>query len=157
MTRVKQFFKAIFAKITDEDKLYIKKYLSPAGEKLFFDMAVFDQAHALSVARTIATFDYNGDKDFLIRLALLHDVGRKNVSILDKVFCVLINAFSKKFAKFLSNYIHSLSVYYNHAQIGAELLQEAGFEEESKIICYHHEKKSEPIELLLLKKADNMN
>ncbi|MBP3723559.1 MAG: hypothetical protein J6I62_09950, partial [Selenomonadaceae bacterium] len=102
MTRAGQFFRAVFAKVTEEDREYIKKYLPQKGEKLFFETAVFDQAHALSVARTIETFDYAGDKDFLIRLALLHDVGRRNISVFDKVFCVLMNAVSEKFAKKLA-------------------------------------------------------
>lgn len=158
MTRAGQFFRALFAKVTESDKEYVKKYLPQKGEKLFFEMATFDQAHALAVARSIETFDYAGDKNFLIRVALLHDVGRTNVSIFDKVFCVLIDAFSKKIAKKLAIHLRPLYVYYNHPQIGAELLKCAGFTREAEIIRMHHTKaENAPVELLLLQKADSMN
>lgn len=158
MTRAGQFFRAVFAKITDSDKEYIKKNLPQKGEKLFFEMATFDQAHALAVARTIKTLDYAGDMNFLIRVALLHDVGRTNVSVLGKVFCVLMNAISKKLAKKLAKYLRSLYVYYNHPQIGAELLKAAGFTKEAEIIRLHHtDTENAPVELVLLKKADDMN
>ena len=158
MNRVKQFFRALFAKISCEDREYVKKHLPQAGQKLFFKMAVFDEAHAIAVAKTIETFKYNGDKEFLIRLALLHDIGRTNVGIFDKVFAVLLNDLSKKLAIFLSKYLRSLYVYYNHPQIGAELLRNAGFEAEAKIIERHHENiKNPPEELKLLQLADNIN
>ncbi len=158
MTRAKQFFNAIFAKIDDADRAYIKKHLNEAGAKLFYGMEVFDQAHSLAVARTIETFDYQGDLEFLIRLALLHDIGRKNISVFDKVFFVLINKASVRLTKKLSNYFPSLYVCLNHAKIGAEILKDAGFLREAEIVGYHHEDIDKPnTELLLLKKADSKN
>jgi len=158
MTRIKQFFNAIFAKITDEDKAYVKKHLNEAGEKLFYGMKVFDQAHSIAVARTIETFDYEGDRNFLIRLALLHDVGRKNINVFDKVFFVLISKASIKLTKKLSNYFTSLYVCLNHAKISAELLKSAGFDIEAEIVRYHHEGEFNPsVELMLLMRADNLN
>ena len=158
MTRAGQFFRAVFAKVTEEDREYIKKYLPQKGEKLFFETAVFDQAHALSVARSIEEFEYAGDKDFLIRLALLHDVGRRNISVFDKVFCVLMNAVSEKFAKKLAKYVRSLYIYYNHPEIGAKLLKDAGLKKEAEIIRLHHtDTENAPVELVLLKRADSMN
>lgn len=158
MTRINQFIRAFFAKVSEEDKKYVKKYLTEAGQELFFQMAIFDEAHAIAVAKTIEKFNCQGDKDFLIRIALLHDVGRRNVKIFDKVFAVIANAVSKKFAMFLSKYFHSLYIYYNHPQIGAKLLLSAGFIEESKIIKLHHENiKNPPEALKLLQLADSMN
>lgn len=158
MTRAGQFFRAVFAKVTEEDREYVKKYLPQKGEKLFFEAAVFDQAHALSVARSIEEFEYAGDKDFLIRLALLHDVGRRNISVFDKVFCVLMNAVSEKFAKKLAKYVRSLYIYYNHPEIGAKLLKDAGLKKEAEIIRLHHtDTENAPVELVLLKRADSMN
>lgn len=158
MTRAKQFFNALFAKITEDDKAYVKKRLNEAGEKLFYDMEVFDQAHSLAVARTIEKFEYKGDREFLIRLALLHDVGRKNISVFDKVFFVLIKKASDKLTEKLSNYFSSLHTCENHPQIGAELLKNAGFDKEAEIIKYHHKNIDEPsVELLLLQKADSLN
>ncbi|MBR3723388.1 MAG: HD domain-containing protein [Selenomonadaceae bacterium] len=160
MTRAGQFFRAVFAKITDEDKDYAKKYLNDKGESLFFAMAEFDQAHALAVARTIEKFEYSGEREFLVRLALLHDVGRRKAdsSVFGKVFAVLINGFSKKIGRYLSKYFRFLYIYYNHPQIGAKLLTEAGFVKEAEIIRLHHESVlNQSKELSLLKKADEMN
>ena len=160
MTRAGQFFCAVFAKVTEEDRDYVKQHLNDKGQALFFAMAEFDQAHALRVAKTIEGFEFYGEREFLVRLALLHDVGRRaeNVGVLGKVFAVLINGFSVKLGKYLSRYFRFLYIYYNHPQIGAKLLKDAGFIQESEIIRLHHENVLNPTEeLSLLKRADEMN
>ena len=78
--RVKQFFKALTAKISAEDGKYISAHLNADEQKLFFAMSIPDQFHSLQVAYTIERFviedKKNIDRNFLIRCALLHDVGR---------------------------------------------------------------------------------
>ena len=69
--RVNQFFRAITAKLGEEDHAFIGRYLSPDEAELFFGMHVADQYHALKVAYTAGDFASEGnlqvDQDLLIR------------------------------------------------------------------------------------------
>ena len=164
--RIKQFFRAISAKLSADDNIYISTHLSPAEQKLFFAMDVVDQCHSLRVAYTIERFvieDTQGvDRDFLIRCALLHDIGRVkgDMSLFGKVFVVLVSAFFPSFADSLElKGSHLLYIYRHHAEIGAKKLQDIGLYKEAKIIARHHSPSadSDPRELKLLRIADDKN
>ena len=95
--RIRQFWRAIKAKLTVEDEVFIDKYLNDEEQKLFFAMQVYDQRHVLNVAHTakkiIEQNQYeNIDYNLLIRACLLHDVGRtaKDICLMDKVTSVLL-------------------------------------------------------------------
>ena len=164
--RVKQFFQALNAKLTVDDNQYISAHLSPKEQKLFFAMDIVDQYHSIKVAYTIERFineDSKGiDKEFLIRCALLHDIGRVkgDISILGKIFVVLISSIAPKFADKLElKGNRMIYIYRHHAEIGAKKLQDIGLYREAKIISKHHSKPNEddPRELKLLRIADDKN
>ena len=164
--RVKQFCRAITAKLSADDNRYISSHLSPQEQKLFFAMDVVDQYHALHVAYTVERIAIEGkkgiDHELLIRCALLHDIGRVkgDMSLFGKVFVVLLTAFLPKLAdKLEMNGNHMLYIYRHHAEIGAKKLQEMGLYKESKIIARHHNPPTpdEPHELKLLRIADDKN
>ena len=95
--RIRQFWRAIKAKLTVEDKVFIDKYINDEEQKLFFAMRVYDQRHVLNVAYTaqkiieqkqyenaIAQFNKIIDgKDFVAQNAYYHlgesylDLGQK--------------------------------------------------------------------------------
>ena len=166
LKRVKQFYRAISAKLSADDNKYISTHLSPKEQKLFFAMDVVDQYHSIRVAYTLERFvieDTQGvDREFLIRCALLHDVGRVkgDMSTLGKVFVVLLSALFPKIAddlEFKGN--HLIYVYRHHAEIGAKKLQDIGLYKESKIVAKHHSPPADddPRELKLLRIADDKN
>lgn len=164
--RIKQFIRAVTAKVTVEDGKYISAHLNGEEQKLFFAMSVADQAHSLRTAYTIERLiieDKRGvDREFLIRCALLHDVGRRagDLTIRGKIFVVLITTFAPKIAERLEiNGNHALYVYHHHAELGARKLQQIGLFKEAKIIAKHHAppKSDDPLELKLLRIADNEN
>ena len=164
--RVKQFYRAISAKLSADDNKYISTHLSPSEQKLFFAMDVVDQYHSLHVAYTLERFvieDTHGvDREFLIRCALLHDIGRVkgDMSTLGKVFVVLLSAFFPKVADNLElKGNHWIYIYRHHAEIGAKKLQDAGLYKEAKIVAKHHSLPSDddPRELKLLRIADDKN
>ncbi len=161
--RAKQFFRAACAKISAEDEIYISRHLSDEERKLFFAMSTVDQAHCLNTAHTIEKIAGEGtDKNFLIRCALLHDVGRVkgDMSIAGKIFCVLVHTFSPKLADKLEiRGNREIYVYRHHAELGAEKLQKIGLLKESEIVAAHHspEKIDDPPELKLLRSADEQN
>ena len=166
MKRVKQFYRAVNAKLTADDNIYISTHLSPKEQKLFFAMDVVDQYHCLHVAYTLERFVIEDaqrvDREFLIRCALLHDIGRVkgDMPLFGKVFVVLITACFPSFANSLEiKGNRLLYIYRHHAEIGAKKLQDIGLYKEAKIIAKHHLKPSvdDPSELRLLRIADDKN
>ena len=166
LSRILQFVRAITARVSVEDGKYISAHLNADEQKLFFSMSVPDQVHSLRTAYTIERFvieDKRGvDREFLIRCALLHDVGRQagDLTIKGKIFVVLVTTFAPKFAERLEiNGNRALYVYHHHAELGGQKLQKIGLFKEAKIIAKHHAppKLGDPPELKLLRLADNEN
>lgn len=164
--RSKQFFKALFAEVTAEDGKYISAHLNSAEQKLFFAMSIADQCHSLHTAYTIERLiieDKKGvDREFLIRCALLHDIGRVkgDLNIFGKVFAVLVVTFAPNFADKLERRGNrAIYIYRHHAEIGARKLQNLNLFRESKIIARHHSppQTDDPKELKLLRLADEEN
>lgn len=164
--KARQFFRALSAKVSAADRDYIAKHLNTAEQKLFFAMSIADQAHGLRVAYTIERLVIEDKKDvdrnFLIRCALLHDIGRVkgDLNILERVIAVLIIKFFPGIAnKLESRGNRIIYVYKHHAEIGARKLQEINLYRESKIIARHHSppKFDDPRELKLLRIADEQN
>ena len=129
-------------------------------------MSTADQFHSLNVAYTIERFviedKKNIDRKFLIRCALLHDVGRVNgdLNTFQKVLVVLLMKFAPNFADKLERRgNHAIYIYKHHAEIGARKLQEINLFKESKIIAKHHSPQSpdDSDELKILRLADEKN
>lgn len=164
--RVLQFVRAVTARVSVEDGKYISTHLNADEQKIFFAMSVADQVHSLRTAYTVERMvieDKRGiDKEFLIRCALLHDTGRRagDLTIKGKIFAVLVTTFAPNFADRLEiNGNRALYVYHHHAELGARKLQQLGLFKEAKIIAKHHAppKANDPLELKLLRLADNAN
>lgn len=178
--RLKQFYRAITAKVTDTDKIWLAEKLSPVAQELFYAMHEADQYHALNVAKTalkllqeydITAADKESLKPILIRCALLHDVGRVrgDLDIWGKVFTVLmVHSFpqiARKLQLSSAKYIwqrpgHALFVYYQHPAIGAAKLRKIGLDDEAFIIAKHHDaenKLADSVVLKILRAADELN
>ena len=172
--RVKQFLRALGARITPADRLFIDEYLSLGEQELFYGMSVQDQFHCRRVAQDIirlAEARSDTETRFLIRCALLHDVGRRwgDVSTWDKIAAVLLHYFlpgqTRRWARAgrgsrLDNLRHALHVSACHPQRGVALLRQIGVEAELlRVIGAHHEppSKKDPPALVLLRQADDLN
>lgn len=180
--RVRQFWRAIKARLTAEDKVFIDKYLNDEEQKLFFAMRVYDQRHVLNVAYTAQKIrkqeQYkNVDDNLLMKACLLHDVGRtaEDICLMDKVINVLLGKFAPQKskiwadrAKILNAYKkktfwqkrkYALYIYYHHASLGAEKLNKIGLNNIAEIIRYHHDKIDNKAcsELQILCLADSLN
>jgi len=172
--RIKQFIAAVTAEIVPADQIFIDKWLSGPEQKLFWAMSLPDQCHSLHVAYTAiklanqAEFLVNQDK--LIRCALLHDVGKTSgdMSTIDKVLSVLAYKifpdFVKKWGRYgkgssLDNLRHAFYIYLYHAERSRDQLLSLGLIELAEIVAEHHKAPTEndPPELLLLRKADDLN
>ena len=172
--RVKQFLRALGARITPADRLFIGEYLSLGEQDLFYGMSVQDQYHCRRVARDILALA-NGRNDvercFLIRCALLHDAGRRwgDVSTWGKIAAVLLHYFFPEQTRTraregrgtrLENLRHALHVSACHPQRGVALLGAIGVEPDLlAVIGAHHETPAikDPPALTLLRQADDLN
>ena len=177
MNRVKQFVRAITAHIDSKDRKYISIHLDDMEQDFFYAQSMPDQCHALNVSYTAETIyqSMRSDRDkvdveLLIRSALLHDIGRtkNDMGIHGKVFAVLMHKFMPRTSMnwacpsrkgFLGFWRHVMYVYYHHPEIGAHMLENIGRLKESAIISRHHKKESpgDPLELRILRKADELN
>ena len=171
---MKQFVRALGARITPIDRAFIGEHLNPAELTVFYGMSVQDQFHCRRVAQDILTLA-NGRNDverrFLIRCALLHDTGRRwgDVSTWDKIAAVLLHYFfpeqTRAWAREgqgtrLKNLRHALYVSACHPQRGVALLRAIGVEPELlTVIGAHHEPPTikDPPALTLLRRADDLN
>ena len=173
MQRVRQFLRALRAEISAGDRRYVSEYLSEAEQELFYAMHEIDQYHALHVAHTaeqLAEDFPRAERRFLLRCALLHDVGRVkgDLDLWGKVFCVLMvgcfpncsrNYGKAQCVRLWDKPAHALYVYYHHAEIGAEKLRQIGVAKEAALIERHHrmEMPGDSLELRLLREADKRN
>ena len=172
MKRIRQFFHAVFAKVSREDKAFLEQNLSMEQQALFFNMSVPDQCHALRTAHTAIALAENTaeklDMPLLTRCALLHDVGRRDgeFGIFWKCFAVLFAALFPSQSQACGDLApgddvlnRKMRVYYHHAEIGASMLFHEGFTAEAEIVGRHHKAPAEddPPELRILRMADEMN
>ncbi|MBQ7705614.1 MAG: HDIG domain-containing protein [Selenomonadaceae bacterium] len=164
--RARQFYRAMKADISIEDEKYLMAHLNAEEQKLFMQMGLIDQFHSLNVAYTIERLIIQGkqgvDREFLIRCALLHDIGKINfrATVWDKVFAVLVTTFFPWLADRLElRGNRSIYIYRNHAELGGQKLQKMGLFQEAKIIARHHSppRDDDPRELKLLRLADEEN
>ena len=148
--RIKQFLWAVTAKITVKDQMFIKKNLNETEQKLFFKLKTLDQKHCIRVAYKAIQLckDKNIDDKRLIKAALLHDIGKTECSlrIIDKSFLVILDKISKGKLKKFKN-IKKVNIYYNHAEIGYEILKKYNYDKKFlELIKNHHmPKKTEMI------------
>ncbi len=173
LKRIKQVISALTAEIDEEDKDFIEKHLDQREQTLFWAMNLPDQRHALNVAYTafgLAEQIVNVDEVMLIKASLLHDVGKVfgDVSTFDKIVTVIADRFaptwSKQWAKLgkgnrLDNLRHAFYIYFHHAKRSEAKLQAIGLTELATLVSKHHKAPAgdDPLELILLRKADEKN
>ena len=174
LKRVKQVVAAVTAEITPEDRLFVDRYLHTKEQTLIWGMNLPDQRHVLNVAYTalrLAENQENIDRELLITCALLHDVGKikGDVSTMDKIMTVIGHKVSPRWAQQwgrlgrggkVKNVRHAFYIYFHHAQRSANMLQEIGVRSQVvDIVAKHHKAPADhdPLELILLRKADDLN
>ncbi|MBC8016258.1 MAG: HDIG domain-containing protein [Sporomusaceae bacterium] len=172
--RIKQVVAALTATITEEDRVFVSRYLTNAEQVLFWGMNLPDQRHVLNVASTalqLARQQENVDINLLVKCALLHDVGKikGDVSTYDKIITVIGHSFFPKQAKEwgrlgrgtrLDNIRHAFYIYYHHARRSAAMLRKIGTSSQvTEMIAKHHETPADhdPLELVLLRKSDDLH
>ena len=173
LQRIRQFLAAITARVTDDNRSYVDTWLTADEQKLFWQMNLPDQCHALQVAYTAASLAENQpdiDRRLLIRCALLHDVGKRkgDVSTVDKIITVLAHAAAPDWASRWGrqgrggpwqNVRHAFFIYFHHASLSAQMLTDLNLHQEAAVVARHHKAPADndPPELVILRKADDLN
>jgi len=172
INRVKQFWHALFSKMGDQEINFVLSHLNNQEQSLFFSMDRPTQTHCVRVARTCLKL-LPGDRriniELLIKSALLHDIGKpaNTITTLDKVIIVLMAAITPKLLNNLlarknsrGRFKQVLLAHFDHPLKGAQLARQAQLPPELVFLIEHHHRPQqvdEPIELTLLRQADELN
>ncbi|MGH4049742.1 MAG: HD domain-containing protein [Clostridium sp.] len=160
--RVKQFYWSLASKINDKDIDLLKMYLDNDELQLFNQLPIYEQKHCINVARDVKlTCNQRGlqSKD-LTKVALLHDIGKiyNIMNPIEKAVMVIMHKLtSGKIRKYKKN--KNVNVYYNHGEIGYNLLKKDGYNDRFLFLVrnHHNDNIMGDIELDVLKESDNRN
>lgn len=129
--RTRQFWQALGAALTPEDRALVRAVLTPAQMQLFDRLQPSEKAHSLRVVRSL--LDQGEEHPDLLVAALLHDVGKSRfpLSLWQRVLIVLVNAVFPGFARRLGSgtggeWRRPFIIAEKHAQWGAEMASAAG-------------------------------
>ena len=112
------------------------KRLSENEKKIFLEMSDYDKFHSLEVYKKVRKTELKNDEKYL-KLALLHDCGKGNVSIVTRV-------------------LHKLGFkteLQNHAQRSFEKLEKV--DEEVAILAKNHHNQGYSEEMSIFQKCDD--
>ncbi len=164
--RVKQFFWALSARIDSGDFHFISLYLNPVEIDLFSKLPLYEQKHSIRVAEDVSE-EYNLrmdklkiSKEVLVKAALLHDIGKieGKLNIIEKSILVIGDKLSKGKMKKISG-VKKINLFYNHAEIGFEILKKYGYDERFLYLVRNHHNclVKDDLELKLLIICDSRN
>jgi putative nucleotidyltransferase with HDIG domain len=165
--RIKQFYWAVKSLVAKDDLEILNRYLNKSELNLFMKTSKSERQHSVRVCMYAIKYIklkgiVNIDMDEMCKCALLHDIGKSQVklNIFSKSFIVIMNSITcDKFMKYNKN--KKIINYYNHPQIGVELLKSINEVDLNVINCvrYHHNKENieKDIYLEILVMCDNFN
>src|SRR4051794_30091644 len=139
--RVKQFYRSMVSKLNDDDFDFLKLYLETYELQLFNQLPTYDQKHCINVARDVkATCNERNllSKD-LVKVALLHDIGKiyNSMNPIDKSIMVIMHNLTKGKLKGC-NKNKKVNIYYNHGDIGYNLLGKYGYDDRFLFLIKNH-------------------
>ena len=141
--RVKQFWWNITDKMNNDDISFVNNHLNEEEKRLFYSLSNSEQNHSVKVCynalNKLSRYDML-DENSMIKIALLHDIGKsyKHINVIEKsIFVILNKMFPRLLKKFIN--IKSVKVYYEHGEIGYNLLKDKEYNEEIlDAIRFHH-------------------
>lgn len=124
--RLKQFYWNLHSRLDEYDLKFINNILSEDELELFKKLSMSEQKHCVKVAYDVEKTCYKKDinLNIILKAALLHDIGKiyRRLTIIDKSIMVLLNSITLGKMKYMCKF-NKINVYYNHAKIGAKLLE----------------------------------
>jgi hypothetical protein len=169
--RSSQFFRAVGAQVTDDDRALVESVLSTPSQQALFDrMPAADQRHAVALQRLLCAEGH--DYPALMQAALLHDVAKSGagITIFHRVAVVLLQAFRPAWLAWLVRdaeegcWRRPFARYVEHPVIGARWAEAAGCLPMAVSIIRRHQSPVSPSSdtledqlLRLLQAADDEN
>lgn len=90
ISRVKQGLRFIFFRYNSKNNTYIKKFLSEEEFKIFLGMSEYEKIHSFNLLKLLLKDEILKNDKIYLKLALLHDCGKKNYSLFKRIKKVLI-------------------------------------------------------------------
>lgn len=158
--RIKQFIWAAYARLSDDDILFINNYLNEYERQLFNKLPAYCKLHSVRVARNALDECLRRDlyDIMLIKACLLHDIGK-----IDSGFNMFTNSIIVMLEKFCPSIIKKLSgkgiirVYYKHPEIALNYLEKSDSYIKFLIENHHNYSIKEDEKLIILQRCDSQN
>lgn len=165
--RIKQVYNAVFAKVEQNEYLWLGTVLNSKELALFHRQSLTEQRHAFDVAYDI---QYNnqllkkiyGEKNYedILKASLLHDCGKSLIKLRlwQRIFIVILgylpNEWKNKASKQRNIFGKTLMIYQLHPSWGKCLAKNAGTNEHVQCLILNHHTPVNPLDMTLYN-ADN--
>jgi hypothetical protein len=156
--RARQLWKALRARVEEEDRVVVATFLTAPQQSLFYAMSPRDQRHSVETCRRLM-LEGHRESDVLVA-ALLHDVGKGRIRLWHRVAYVMLGAAAPGLLRRLAardgdGWRGALHRSLHHSGRGAEQALAAGASEESaRLIRGHHDTGTGDERLRALIRAD---
>jgi hypothetical protein len=122
-SRIKQVINYVFNKPKLEEIEKVKYILSPTEYEIFLQMDTYDKVHCLGVYRDLVEDKLIGNEILYLKLALLHDCGKEDISLFRRIKKVIFQD----------------ELLEQHPQLGYDKLKDINLEV-AKLVNIHHNK-----------------
>lgn len=146
----------LFSALSLQDLEYINKKLNKSIKNDFLQLSNYEKKHSVLVAQAVER-EIKDDPD-LVLAALLHDIGKvkHHINIIEKSILVILDYLTKgNLKKYNKN--KSINIFYNHGEIGYDILKNTGCNERILyLIKNHHNKSIKSDDLNVIRKFDDI-
>ena len=137
ISRIKQGLLYIFGRYNEKNNDIVKTILSDEEFEIFNSMSRYDKIHSFRLYNFLLKNEVLKDDKIFLKLALLHDCGKKNPSLIKRMKKVLLG--DKELE--------------NHSEDGFNKLKDINYE--LSILCREHHIKSEELKMQEFQKLDD--
>lgn len=137
ISRIKQGLLYIFGRYNEKNNDIVKTILSDEEFEIFNSMSRYDKIHSFRLYNFLLKNKVLKDDKIFLKLALLHDCGKKNPSLIKRMKKVLLG--DKELE--------------NHSEDGFNKLKDINYE--LSILCREHHIKSKELKMQEFQKLDD--
>lgn len=137
ISRIKQGLLYIFGRYNEKNNEIVKTILSGEEFKIFNSMSRYDKIHSFRLYNFLLKNEILKEDKIFLKLALLHDCGKKNPSLFKRMKKVILGDRELE----------------NHSEDGFNKLKDINYE--LAILCREHHIKSEEIKMQEFQKLDD--